>query len=526
MLTAGSYPNSNIVVTTQDGASESIPFHCRALGTNKIYFFSASGSDSNSGLTTTSPKRTPGWFRDNAQAGDTAYFRSVGGTYGNDITDSDGGYSDAHMIFYHSPGYFNNGIEGKSITVTSYPGEMAYWLAADKVNHKYVIKTMFGAYIQYWTFSKLMMKAPGACISSSMDGSYLQTRLVGNDFSTSYSTISELYGEGTAINVNGGAASTSYFYALGNYFHDITSDYRGQINDHRAYAIYFGGYGSIDHIYFGYNEIGWNSNGRAFQIYGHTPSDSLSNAYIYNNWFHDVSRQGVILGNGDASPNFIRSLWFYNNVVSNPGSQDVTVLVGGGATDQTLATVHLYNNIFYQNNNYPVLNIYSSPTTYIRNNIIYGNTSPYYTYYSSTSCTRCTGDHNIYYGGSSKPSWDTSTLDNVNPQFISSNPTTYADFFPQSTSPAIDAGTSGVQAVVSRDFLGLPRPQGTSYDIGAYEYSSGQMSCIHESDNNPCNGCISPSELTAYIDRWKFDNQDVTIKDLIDAIGWWKRSGC
>jgi hypothetical protein len=33
------------------------------------------------------------------------------------------------------------------------------------------------------------------------------------------------------------------------------------------------------------------------------------------------------------------------------------------------------------------------------------------------------------------------------------------------------------------------------------------------------------TELTAFIDRWKLNNQDVTIRELIEAIGLWKK-GC
>jgi len=50
-------------------------------------------------------------------------------------------------------------------------------------------------------------------------------------------------------------------------------------------------------------------------------------------------------------------------------------------------------------------------------------------------------------------------------------------------------------------------------------------SCIHKSDNNPCDGCVSDTELFAFIDRWKISNADVTLKELIEAVGLWK-SGC
>jgi len=50
-------------------------------------------------------------------------------------------------------------------------------------------------------------------------------------------------------------------------------------------------------------------------------------------------------------------------------------------------------------------------------------------------------------------------------------------------------------------------------------------SCVHKSDSS-CDGCVSIAELTAYIDRWYANNQDVTLKELIESIGFWKRGGC
>lgn len=49
--------------------------------------------------------------------------------------------------------------------------------------------------------------------------------------------------------------------------------------------------------------------------------------------------------------------------------------------------------------------------------------------------------------------------------------------------------------------------------------------CIHKSDNNPCDGCVQTGELTAFINRWQISNQDVNLRELIEAIGFWKR-GC
>ncbi|MCJ7817182.1 MAG: DNRLRE domain-containing protein, partial [Candidatus Aenigmarchaeota archaeon] len=49
-------------------------------------------------------------------------------------------------------------------------------------------------------------------------------------------------------------------------------------------------------------------------------------------------------------------------------------------------------------------------------------------------------------------------------------------------------------------------------------------SAYHEADTNH-NGCIEMGELTAFITRWQLNNLDVTLRELMEAIGLWKR-GC
>ena len=59
-------------------------------------------------------------------------------------------------------------------------------------------------------------------------------------------------------------------------------------------------------------------------------------------------------------------------------------------------------------------------------------------------------------------------LEGTNPMFV--NPSA-EDFHLSSASPAIDAGTT--ITAVTGDISGMPRPQGTKYDVGAYEFSGG-----------------------------------------------------
>ena len=72
-------------------------------------------------------------------------------------------------------------------------------------------------------------------------------------------------------------------------------------------------------------------------------------------------------------------------------------------------------------------------------------------------------------------------------------------------------------------------------DVRIYNYSlsAGDVlslfqsgGCLHKSDNSPCDGCVSQPELTAFITRWHISNVDVTLKELMEAIGYWKKGGC
>jgi hypothetical protein len=72
----------------------------------------------------------------------------------------------------------------------------------------------------------------------------------------------------------------------------------------------------------------------------------------------------------------------------------------------------------------------------------------------------------------------------------------------------------------------ITRPQGAAYDIGAYEYVSG-TECIHKSELPPCDGCVDNDELAAFITRWYVSSSDVTLKELMESIGYWKSgTGC
>jgi len=74
-------------------------------------------------------------------------------------------------------------------------------------------------------------------------------------------------------------------------------------------------------------------------------------------------------------------------------------------------------------------------------------------------------EKNLYYGGASNiPPWEHDYVTS-DPQFVDA---ANHDFSLQSSSGARDVGVS--IPLVTTDYIGLTRPQGSVYDIGAYEY--------------------------------------------------------
>ncbi len=97
----------------------------------------------------------------------------------------------------------------------------------------------------------------------------------------------------------------------------------------------------------------------------------------------------------------------------------------------------------------------------IKNNIFYDTGSSYWFPEGSGSI----GDYNLVYASQAPPVSGPHDLVGVDPRFVD---LAGDDFHLQSTSPAVDAGEA--LAEVDVDYDGTPRPQGSGWDIGAFEF--------------------------------------------------------
>jgi hypothetical protein len=153
-----------------------------------------------------------------------------------------------------------------------------------------------------------------------------------------------------------------------------------------------------------------------------------------------------------------------NNTIAYGRNDGAIVIYMPGAVNTIIE-----NNIFYEgnqsnyNSNANAVDFYSAGTGHVlRNNLSYA-TSPGATAFVNT------GTAGVTYTQSGN-------LVNVsNPAFVNGPSTmpTSPDFRLQSGSPAIDRGLS--LPLVTVDFAGAPRPQGSGYDIGAYEGDSSNV---------------------------------------------------
>lgn len=192
------------------------------------------------------------------------------------------------------------------------------------------------------------------------------------------------------------------------------------------------------------------------------------NNLIDGNDFHDNAGYGIQIYNGHglkADNNVIRS----NRVHGNGQGAGGGIVLSSGQGNTA------YNNIVW-NNQHGISVAYNNVTdTTVYHNTVYGHNLGKGIRLRPSS-TNNTVINNIVYSN------ETNILDETSNSTVSNNLTTdpsftnasAQDFTLQEGSPAIDAGTT--IAAVTLDITGTPRPQGNSYDIGAYEYKTGPIS--------------------------------------------------
>ena len=480
-----------IVATVKGQTSTGVPFTVRP---GNVYFIAAAGSDSNKG-TFKAPWATLQHAADTMLPGDTVY--CMDGTVEGTTPNGDGS-----LIIRRS------GTSGRPLAILAYPGATvrigSTGTGPCRVDPCWVGIRNGGGFPQpaHWIFGGLHVRGQELALDVDGDETHAQgkphdLRFVGNDFSCPWGATQQ------AACVTFAEVENVKFY--GNSVHDVST-----ANEGNARSEYHGLYFSTDSLHL---DIGWN---RIFNIAAcigiqfHSTSASAGSGYnlydfsVHDNIIHDTRCDGILIATVSPEQG---SVSVYNNIIYNagegwpPGGSGslpqgggdlACIYVTGGKqygpdTDGTVP-IEIYNNTLYNCGSGRVpngagftpagisLGGYSPLLRLrIRNNIVYNRDNVAYTVDYSRSSSRTLGrrsgnlfgEHNIFYGNS-QPTPATGFTPVIAPNSLVVTAKGY-DFHLVAGSPAIDGGTP-IDGLVT-DFEGNVRPQGSKYDIGAYEYS-------------------------------------------------------
>jgi len=472
----------SIYVVVNGRQSNALPFTVRA---GHIYFAKTTGSDDTGDGSWGSPWRTIPHAADSLAPGDIAYIGN-----GVDQTEIDD-YGAAVNLG-------SDGAEGNPKALVVYPGATSH-VGNTTVERAFGVWNPAGqgSYSVHWVLAGFSMTTGGIGVSAQSG-----FRVVGN-----YVTAPDGDGWDGALDGQGNDV-----YVLGNELENV-----GSAGCSKYYhAIYIKGARPADPPRApteSNREVAWNYvhdglSNRAINVYSEGPNSAFIRQHrIHDNAIVNQRGDGILLGYYVTGDN-----WVYNNLIVNAGlgpewgeggddascHTGLRISAGHEAVSQT--AVYVYNNTLYGNGwsgaFYPGQTgsllidpnaLARSTTVYLSNNIIRSTGEPYL---AGESATLPSGDYrNCWYGAGVAPAWDTTAI-NADPAFVNASA---FDFQLQNGSPCLDAGKN-VSTVVTRDLLGVPRPQGAACDLGAYETIPGAVTLSQMAYLTPGGPLMTPRQ--------------------------------
>ncbi len=449
-----------IAVTVDNITSNTLPFIVRR---GNIYFIDVNtGSDTANGRKSTKQGRNERPWRSPRMAlhsnnkiisaGDIVYIRS--GIYSKKTITMDA--EDAFMRC-KDPG--DKGAASNPVAIMGYPGE---WPLFDMTDVGRGILSAEQGYFggtgaDYITLGKFKVTNGGSAFSAWGIG----CRFIGNWlYNCNRGIWSGLIMVDTSENT----------FIYGNYFDHCGYDpymHNIYIKTHRNSAI--GSMIECKYTYVGWNEFhnsqcglnpGQQARGGTIEIQTESDAAALGRhtryTYIHDNYFHGGNCQSIYGGS--------KATIIYNNIFNN-----ISCSNGGFRFDTLDNGSAIYNNTFYYvaPPGVAMFGLVGSVNASWKNNIYYAR--PGQTYFKVEHPAVLNSDHDLFYGNGNPTCSNCNITHSIvgDPKFVSAG----TNFYLHASSPAIDAGTSDVRFIVTRDFDYNSRPQGSGYDIGAFEYS-------------------------------------------------------
>ena len=408
-----------------------------------IYYVATGGSDSNPG-TSTQPLRTIKKGIQSLSAGDTLYVKS--GTYAESLRTS-GGLSIPNGTSWSNP-----------ITIAANPGDI--------VTIK-PLKDNAGLWILDGQSKYLIIKGfiidggKSALHGIKLEGGTRYVRVIDCEVKNS---------KNSGILLTG--SNDSY-----HEFINVKIHHNGSSNqDHGFY--FETGRNLVEK-----SEI-YSNSGYGGHIYKGTSATTGNNNTIRNNIFHDNNTLGswgcgllISSGNGTQA---------YNNIAYGN--------FAGFCIFTRVTNARLFNNISYENDTYGIYVGYSTTSgTTMENNTLYNNGT--YGIFVGNGATISTARNNIAYSNNINLSLTNTTSSNnltTDPSFVNAGG---KNFHLQSTSNAIDKGTTISGITIDHD--GKPRPKGSQFDVGAYEYQGSASTSSSTSTSTSTTTSTSSSSTTS-----------------------------
>jgi hypothetical protein len=418
-----------------------------------VYYVAPTGNDSNPG-TESQPWQTIQKAADSLVAGDTVYVRA--GTFEEQIIPLNSGSAGNYITYAAYPGETVT-IDGSSITLP------AYETGLFKVEDRSYIKVSG-------------LRVINAAPNDNNAGIYVYNSdhiIIENNYT--YNTVSSGIGVWNSNNIiidgnevelacNDGeqecitVAKTHTFEVRNNHVHHNGPGTNGG----EGIDVKEGSYnGKVfrNHVHNLNNRVG---------IYVDAWTEHTYNIEVFENVVHDVDHNGFALAS--EAGGLLENIKFHNNVAYNNTFVGLHLIECCVAT-HPLSNIQIVNNTFYNNGREPwgggiLLENPQAEGVVIRNNICSQNYSFQIDIDLDVPAGNFTADHNLIDGfrGAEGEIYGDDYVEG-DPRFV--NPAG-GDFHLQQDSPAIDKGSP--TDAPDDDFEGNLRPQGTGYDIGAYEY--------------------------------------------------------